>query len=228
MTAPTTTETGTAATAPEVTATEPAPAATTPATETAPTTRRSLESALAALDDDTRSYVLETVKTARNEAKNLRDRVKSADDVRAELIATIAKATGIEQAPPDPAALTQQLEAQTSATRQASLELAVYRAAASAGGDPNALLDSVSFVKSLDGLDPSDSDAVIAKVTAAVAANPALGTAPARRAPGTNPAAGSSANGAPDLESEIATALKAGDLARVIHLQNQKLAAPAR
>jgi hypothetical protein len=206
------------------------PAATTPVADDAATTtgRRSLEDALAALDDKTKAYVLDTVKSARNEAKNLRDRAKSADDVRSELIATIAKATGIETAPPDPAALAQQLEAQTAATRQASVELAVYRAASAAGGDPNALLDSVSFVKALADVDPSDMEAVTAKVTAAVAANPALGIAPTRRAPGANPAAGSSANGAPDLESEIAAALKAGDLTKVIHLQNQKLAAPAR
>lgn len=222
-TAPATVEPSTTAT---VAPTEPAAVQAT-GDEPSQRQRRSLEDSLGPLDDDTKTFVLDAVKSARNEAKNLRDRAKSADDVRNEIASAVAKALGIEQ-PPDPATLTAQLTDQTSKARQAQVELAVFRAAATAGGDPAALLDSVSFVRALADIDPSDNTAIADKVRAAVAANPSLGTAPVRRVPGPNPAAGSSANGAPDLESEIAAAQKAGDVGRVISLQNQKLAAAAR
>ena len=100
----------------------------------------------------------------------------------------------------------------------------MFRNAATAGGDPAALLDSASFLASLAAVDPSDTAAVTAAIQSAVTANPRLGAATEPRTPAPNPAQGSSAGGAPDLDSQITAAQKAGDVRLAIHLQNQKLA----
>lgn len=55
--------------------TEQAPSAETPDTPAKPT----LEESLAALDEETRTYVLGEITTARTEARKLRDRVKAAE-----------------------------------------------------------------------------------------------------------------------------------------------------
>lgn len=208
----------------------PEPSAPQNTTQTAPTepakpAKRTLEDSLAKLDDETRKFVIGEVAKARSEAKNLRERAK---DDKNEIVSAVSKALGLETAAPDPAALTQQLAESTASARQAQVELAVYRTAGQAGGDPAALLDSVSFMRALADVDPANADAVTAAITSAVAANPNLGAAPQRRLPAPNPAAGSSANGTPDLESQIADALKRGDTKAYIALQNQKLAALAR
>jgi hypothetical protein len=198
------------------------------ATTTAPQTasqRRSLEDALASLPEQDRAWVLSTVRDARKEAANYRDRARSADEVRNEISTAVAQALGIQpDTTPDPAALTAQLAEQQTAARQAQVELAVFRAATTVGGDPAALLDSRSFLAQIANVDPTDTEAITTRVQAAIAANPLLAGVPARRAPGPNPALGSSANGAPSLDDQILAAKKAGDATLFIHLQNQKLA----
>lgn len=118
---------------------------------------------------------------ARKEAGKSRVTAKqqAADDARAELAQQIGRALGIveDDTPPDPAALTQQLADEQQRARQTAVELAVYRTAREAGGDPDALLDSRAFAASIADLDPADADAVRAAVEAAVAANPKLATA---------------------------------------------------
>ncbi|MFF7234407.1 hypothetical protein [Streptomyces sioyaensis] len=101
---------------------------------------------------------------------------KAADDARQELAQQIGKALGIvkDDAPADPAQLTQQLEAEQSKARTTAVELAVYRTARDAGGDPDALLDSRSFAAAIADLDPTDTAAVKAAVEQAVAGNPKL------------------------------------------------------
>lgn len=70
-----------------------------------------------------------------------------------------------------PEQLTQQLTT-TQAERDAlAVEVAIYRTAP-AGVDAAALLDSRAFTDSLQGVDPKDSEALNAKVTAFVDANP--------------------------------------------------------
>lgn len=154
----------------------------------------------------------------------------AAETARAELAQAIGKTLGLvkDDDPIDPAKLTEELTAEKTAAQQARVELAVFRAAGAANGDPAALLDSTSFLRSLDGIDPNDAAAVQAAITSAVTANPRLGAAPADpRTPAPNPAQGSSAGGAPDLDTQIAAATAAGDTKLAIHLQNQKLA-PSR
>ncbi|MCZ9348551.1 hypothetical protein NGM36_01800, partial [Streptomyces mutabilis] len=64
------------------------------------------------------------------------------------------------------------------AARQAAVQSAVYTTAAAAGADPVALLDSQSAMNALAAVDPTDTTAVTAAITAAVQANPRLAAQP--------------------------------------------------
>lgn len=158
-----------------------------------------------------------------NGAARTQAKAQAADEARTELAQTIGKALGlVKDEPIDPAALTEQLTKSQTDAKQARVELAVFRTAAQAGGDPAALLDSSSFLKSLDGIDPADEAAVKAAVETAVAANPRLGAAPSDpRTPA--PIPGQGASGQPqNIDAQIAEAMKAGDYARAISLKRQK------
>ncbi|WP_371652492.1 MULTISPECIES: hypothetical protein [unclassified Streptomyces] len=111
---------------------------------------------------------------------------KAAEEARTQLAQDIGRALGIvpEGEPADPAQLTAQLTASQAQARQTAVELAVYRHAAAAGGDADALLDSRTFAASLAEVDPADTAAVQAAITAAVTANPKLAAAPAAPARG--------------------------------------------
>ncbi|MFF2922732.1 hypothetical protein ACFVTP_10065 [Streptomyces celluloflavus] len=141
----------------------PAPPSGAPQVEDASATIARLEQQLAA---------------ARNEAGKSRvtAKQKAADEARSELAQQIGRALGLVQddTAPDPAALTQQLATEQQRARQTAVELAVYRAAGTAGADPDALLDSRAVAAAIAELDPANTAAVRAAVEAAVAANPKL------------------------------------------------------
>ncbi len=68
-------------------------------------------------------------------------------------------------------------EAATAKARSAAIELAVYKRAGKAGGDPDALLDSRRFLSAIADLDPDSADfgdKVASAIAAAVKANPKL------------------------------------------------------
>lgn len=131
-----------------------------------------------------------------NGSERVNAKAQAAEDARKELAQTIGKALGlVEDESIDPAKLTESLTTSQAEAKQARVELAVFRSAAAAGGDPAALLDSSSFLKSLDAVDPSDAAAIQAAVAKAVADNPRLGAATDPRQPAPNPAQGASANG---------------------------------
>lgn len=161
---PATTPTGQAPTGTAPTPTPPAPAQ---GEDTAATIAR-LESDLAA---------------ARAEAGKSRVTAKqrAADEARTQLAQDIGRALGIvpDGQEADPAQLTAQLTASQAQARQTAVELAVYRHAAEAGGDADALLDSRAFAASLDDIDPTDTAAIQAAIEATVTANPKLAAAPA-------------------------------------------------
>ncbi|MFT3871551.1 MAG: hypothetical protein QM714_02725 [Nocardioides sp.] len=161
-----------------------------------------------------------------NGAARTNAKAQAAEDAKKELAQTIGKALGlVKDEPIDPTALTEQLTKSQADAKQARVELAVFRAASSAGGDPIALLDSTSFLRSLDNADPSDAEAVKAAIAAAVQANPRLGAAPNEpRVPAPNPGQGASGGG-PSIDQQIAEATKKGDHARAIALKRQKYAA---
>lgn len=166
-------------------------------------------------------------------SENAKDRTsakaQAAEEAKKEYAQTIAKALGlVPDDANDPAKLTESLTTSQAEAKQARVELAVFRNAATAGGDPAALLDSSSFLASLAAIDPTDSAAITAAIQAAVTANPRLGAAPADpRTPAPNPAQGAGANGAPGLDAQIAEATKAGNHRLAIALKRQLHASKA-
>lgn len=166
----------------------------------------------------------------RENAKNRTNaKAQAAEEARKDLAQTIGKALGIVEdgAETDPAKLTESLTASQAEAKKARVELAIFRNAAAAGGDPAALLDSSSFLTSLAAIDPTDATAVAEAIKTAVEANPRLGAAPGEpRPPAPNPAQGASASGAPigSLDAQIAEAEKARDFQKAIALKQQRAA----
>jgi len=108
--------------------------------------------------------------------RDLERKLNEARDAQQSQLDTIAKALGLKgDEPPDPAKLTEQVTKEQQNARDAQVQLAVYRNAKDAGGDPDALLDSASFLRSLANVDPADAEAVATAVKEAVAANARLG-----------------------------------------------------
>lgn len=121
------------------------------------------------------------IRDLRQENGTRRTALTAAEQKQQEVVRAFAKAAGIplpdDQAAPDPAQLTEQLTAAQQAQRQTAVELAVYRTASKHQGDPDALLDSRSFLTAVENLDPTAADfaaQVDAAIKAAVDSNPKL------------------------------------------------------
>jgi len=150
------------------------------------------------------------IRETRTEAAASRTKAKEQADALAALQATrqseldgIARALGLkpEEATPEQImaerdAAQARAEHNAAAARTAAVELAVFRAASLAGVNAGALLDSRTFVSTLDGLDPADqsfAQAVADRIAQAVEQNPAWKAAvpqpaPAAQAPPLTPA----------------------------------------
>ena len=165
------------------------------------------------------------VKSARQEAGKARIAAKqtAADEARAELAQTVGKALGLVPGndPVDPAVLIEQATAAQTVAKQAQVELAVFRAADAAGGDPIALLDSRTFLESAAAIDPTDAPALAAAITEAVTGNPRLGKAPTTP-PGMrpNPAQGRPPSQPLGIAAQIAAAETSGDVRESIRLKS--------
>lgn len=206
--------------------TEPPAAATTPPVPTPPVTPAAPEAVASPWADPAAAEAEIKRLRAENGAARTNAKAQAAEEARKELAASIGKLLDPEATEPtDPAALAEQVTTSQAEAKQARVELAVFRNAASAGGDPAALLDSSSFLKSLDAIDPSDSAAITAAIQSAVAANARLGAAPGDPVtPAPNPAQGAGAGGAPGLDAQIADATKAGNIQLAIALKQQRAA----
>jgi len=214
-----------AATPPASGATEP-PKPTEPAAAAPPATTPPVEPK-ANVWEDPEAAKAEIERLRReNGAARTTAKQQAADEARTELAQTIGKALGIvkDDAPVDPAALVEQATSSQADAKQARVELAVFRNAGAAGGDPLALLDSASFLAKASSLDPTDTAAITAAITEAVTANPRLGAAAGSRVPAPNPAQGTSGGGpvATDIDAQIAAATQAGNHALAISLKRQK------
>lgn len=86
----------------------------------------------------------------------------------------VTKALGLkpDDTPPDPAKLAAQIETEKAATRAANVQLAVFKAAPAHEANATRLLDSSSFLASIKDVDPADTEALGAKIKAAVEADP--------------------------------------------------------
>ena len=127
--------------------------------------------------------VQKMIRDLRKEAGDRRTALTAAEQRQQDVVRAFAKAAGIalpdDDKGPDPEALTRQLTAAQTAQRQAAVELAVYRAAGKHQGDPDALLDSRTFLRAVENLDPAADDFAVnvdAAIKATVEANPKLKT----------------------------------------------------
>ncbi len=165
------------------------------------------------------------IQAARDAEKTAKERAAAAEKKHQDSLDAIAVALGLK---PDPKTDTAAQAAQTAkerddanvVARAATVELAVYKAAGKAGGDPDALLDSRTFLAKLAALDPAASDFADKIATAikdAVKDNPKLGTAattatqggqgPARQGTDVTGGAGSSTQRVLGLGAAVGAAL---------------------
>lgn len=137
--------------------------------------------------EDLPEWAQRTIRDLRKESGDRRAQATTAETERQKLLDGIATALGIKPEgaqTPKPEELTQQLTAAQAAQRQTAVELAVYRTASKHQGDPDALLDSRSFLDTVKDLDPTANDfaaKVDTAIKTAVEANQKL---KAGRAPG--------------------------------------------
>lgn len=180
---------------PEEATPTPAPETTQEPAAAAPETPTPTEPPAAPANpwDDPKAAQAEIERLRReNGAARTNAKAQAAEEARKELAQQIGKALGLvaDEAPVDPAKLTEQLTATQAQAKQAALELAVFKSSPDADV-AKALLDSRSFLAKVANIDPTDFAALAAAVGEAVKDNPALG----KRLPAPNAAQGASANG---------------------------------
>ncbi|WP_127468757.1 hypothetical protein [Streptomyces sp. B27] len=172
-------------------------------------------------DPERAMRAIESLRTEVDEQKQKRaeDKQRAADEQTA-FMKKVAAAFGLETdeaKPPTPEELAKQLDEARGETkesraqaRQTQVELAVYKTAGKHGGDPDALLDSRSFAKAIEKLDPSDigfDEAVAKAVKAAVDSNKKLAAkAPEPKGPEPTPAGGAPMDGAGNGKRQLGEA----------------------
>lgn len=132
--------------------------------------------------EDLPEWAQKIIRDTRQEAATHRTAAKTAaDQAQKDLTEKLSVALGLKpDAATDPKALTEQLTQAQQNARAASIKLAVYQAAGAHQGNPDALLDSNTFLAKVSALDPIAADfgtQVGEAIKAAVAANPSLKTA---------------------------------------------------
>lgn len=164
-----------------------------------------------------------------NGAARVNAKAAAAAEAKQAYAQEIGKILGLvpNEGPVDAAKLTDQLAVAQQASRQSSLELAVFRAADAAGANPTALLDSRSFLATVAGTEPADMAAITQAITQAVAANPAFGRAVA----GTptmkpNPSQGSSSKPPVSLADAAQAALASGDIRGALRAKSRLVVNP--
>lgn len=188
----------------------PAPAPTEPQAGTAPAEQPNPAPAATPAAPETPGTVAETIdqlpqwaqdKIAALNRENASARVnaktQAAEEARNELLQKLGL-TKDGAIAPDPDALAKDLTTARDQARQTAVELAVYRAAAANKANPDALLDSASFLAKVRTLDPAGADfatQVTDAITAAVTANPTLKAAQAVGASGVDLGGGTGEQG---------------------------------
>ncbi len=131
---------------------------------------------------DLPDWAQKIIKESRDDAAKARVNAKqsAADEARKALAQDIGKVLGLvdDDTPAEdqltPEQLKDLLQGERTSTKMARTELAVYKAAQGGNFNASALLDSRSFLDSLKDVDPTDSEALAAKIAEAVQANPWL------------------------------------------------------
>ena len=158
----------------------PAPPATTPPSAVPPWERDGQQF------DPQRAWDL--VQSLRTENTTLKQSRNQQDAAARTQLADVAKLLGLAPETNDPAALTEQIEAAQDAAWRSGVQLALYKAAGQLGANADALLDSMSFIESLDAIDAEPGDPEFATqladlVKAAVERNPTFKSGQAPAAP---------------------------------------------
>lgn len=197
MTAPTEPSPGAPAgtTAPPTPAPVPTPPPGAPTPSGAPAAPSPFDPS--ALSPEAQAYLKAQIDAADLKART-GSKTNAAAEATREMAAKVAKALGLStDQPPDPAELTEQIEMARNAAWASGVELQVFRLAAAAGANAEALLDSRSFIESLDDLvdlDPNSAEfktALQAKVQEAAAKYPATSAGQAPAGPRPDPSQGS-------------------------------------
>ena len=126
-------------------------------------------------------WVQEMVAQLRREAGDARINAKTtaAEEARKELANEVGKALGlVKDGEVDPKQLVADADKARREALDAQRELAVFRLAGKAGADPDALLDSIAFLRAIDGLDPKDEGKITEAIKAAVQGNARLSATP--------------------------------------------------
>lgn len=155
------------------------------------------------------------LKAARDEAAQNRIKAREATEQKDALIQQLGKALGLikdddgKGEGPDAEALTKQIADEQAKATSAARELAVYKAAASNGADPAKLLDSRSFLSSIETVDHTDDKAVSAAIKDFVADHKDFALARAAGASTADTASGPGGGSAPKAEVSISDAVAA-------------------
>lgn len=155
---------------------------------------------------DLPDWAQKLIRDTRAEAASHRTKATEAETAKQSSLDAIAKALGLKKDEADPAKLAEQLTGKDNELRQSKVELAVHRLAGKHGGNPDALLDSRSFLTSVKDLDPSGKDftqAVESAIKDAVKANASLKAAPAGPAVSGGDFTGGTGAGAPITEEQL-------------------------
>lgn len=124
--------------------------------------------------EDLPQWAQKLISDTRKEAGDARVAAKTeaAQEAQQQLAKDIGKILGlVEDDKVDPDALLKQVQEAQAERTAAARELAVFRAASEAGGDPDALLDSNSFLHSIESVDPTDLGKIKAAISEAVKNN---------------------------------------------------------
>lgn len=118
--------------------------------------------------------ILADLAKERDRRQALEADLQSTKDSQQSQLDAIAKALGLkpDDQPADPAKLTADITTAQADAREARQQLAVYRNAAANDANPDALLDSASFLRTIKDVDPTDATAINAAIKAAVDGNP--------------------------------------------------------
>ena len=174
---------------------------------------------LSALDQATLARMIRDLRkenasqrTRRTEAEKQAD-AQVQDAIKAAAVAAgLIKADEPEAKAPSVDELTRGLTDAQSALREAKAEATVLRVGAKTGANVDALMDRVSFTKTLNALDPTTADyaaKVQEAITAALEADPSLKTAPAAGTGGPDLDSGSSAPSGTTTKQEIEALVRA-------------------
>lgn len=155
------------------------------------------------------------LKAARDEAAQNRIKAREATEQKDALIQQLGKALGLikdddgKGEGPDAEALAAQVEKSQAEATSAARELAVYKAAASKGADPAKLLDSRSFLSSIENVDHTDDKAIGQAIKTAVDGNKSFALARAAGASTADTASGPGGGSTPKADMSLNDAVAA-------------------